>query len=95
MPTESRLFFGNGYSKPSPKRRALSDLYLAKFEKMMVKDHSLGKDDTQKAPCPLWRGSISIRPVAKRGRNESPYARAGQLGKPWKTRGPRRGRRLK
>jgi len=53
MPTESRVFVGNGYSKPSPKRRALSDLYLAKFEKMMVKDHSLGKDDSQKAPCPL------------------------------------------
>jgi len=41
------------YRKLAPKSRALSDSYLAKFEKMMVKAHSLGKDDAQKAPCPF------------------------------------------
>jgi hypothetical protein len=41
------------YRKLSPKSRALSDSYLAKFEKMMVKAHSLGKNDSQKAPCPF------------------------------------------
>jgi hypothetical protein len=41
------------YRKLAPKRRAVSDSYLAKFEKMMVKAHSVGKNDSQKAPCPF------------------------------------------
>jgi hypothetical protein len=41
------------YRKLAPKSRALSDSYLAKFEKMMVKAHSFGKNDSQKAPCPF------------------------------------------
>ena len=41
------------YRKLAPKSRALSDSYLEKFEKMMVKAHNLGKTDGTTAPCPF------------------------------------------
>lgn len=41
------------YAKLPPKRRALNDAYLAKFEKMMLTAHNLGRDDAKRAPCPF------------------------------------------
>ncbi len=41
------------YKKLPPKKRALYDGYLMKFEKMMVKAHDLGKTDGTTAPCPF------------------------------------------
>jgi hypothetical protein len=51
------------YRKLSPKSRALSDSYLAKFENMMVKAHSLGKNDSQKrrAHSDVARTSVAIQ----------------------------------
>jgi hypothetical protein len=40
------------YKKLSPKNRALSDAYLMKFEKLMVKAHILGRNDAKTTPCP-------------------------------------------
>ena len=41
------------YKKLPPKKRALNDGYLMKFEKMMVKAHNLGKTDGTTTPCPF------------------------------------------
>ncbi|MGA8502784.1 MAG: hypothetical protein WB683_14620 [Candidatus Sulfotelmatobacter sp.] len=41
------------YKKLPPKKRALNEGYLVKFEKMMAKAHNLGKTDGTKAPCPF------------------------------------------
>jgi len=41
------------YKKLPPDTRTLHDEYLVKFEKMMGKAHSLGKDDGTTAPCPF------------------------------------------
>jgi hypothetical protein len=41
------------YKKLPPRKRALNDGYLMKFEKMMVKAHNLGKTDGTTAPCPF------------------------------------------
>jgi hypothetical protein len=41
------------YKKLPPRKRALNDGYLTKFEKVMVKAHSLGKTEGTTAPCPF------------------------------------------
>ncbi|MGA8539871.1 MAG: hypothetical protein WB566_10250 [Terriglobales bacterium] len=41
------------YKKLPPKKRALSEGYLRKFEKMMANAHTLGKTDGTTTPCPF------------------------------------------
>ena len=41
------------HKKLPPKKRALIDGYLMKFEKVTIKAHNLGKTDGTTAPCPF------------------------------------------